>query len=146
MKPKVDGLEQLQENMRALAKKYGQATAEGLVASGNIVRSEAIKSIQAKSPGNTVTRTTASGNEYEHTASRPGDAPNTDTGALVKSIQVEVTPSGVYVGSNIEYAASLEFGTAQMAARPWLHPALMKSKEVIKKILKGKIKNVKPAK
>ena len=137
MSVKITGQAELERNLRKLGNKYGNNTAKGLIMAANIVRGDAIKSIQTVSNGRTVTRTTAAGNEYEHTASKPGDAPNTDTGRLVQSIQVEVKKDGVYVGSGVEYAKTLEFGTSNMAARPWLIPALMRSKDLIKKILRG---------
>jgi HK97 gp10 family phage protein len=47
-----------------------------------------------------------------------------DTGALRASIQSEMTgdTSGV-VGTNIEYAPFVEFGTSKMAAQPYMTPA-----------------------
>jgi len=137
MSVKITGQAELERNLRKLGNKYGNNTAKGLIMAANIVRGDAIKSIQTVSNGRMVTRTTAAGNEYEHTTSKPGDAPNTDTGRLVQSIQVEVKKDGVYVGSGVEYAKKLEFGTSNMAARPWLIPALMRSKDLIKKILRG---------
>lgn len=57
------------------------------------------------------------------TVSEPGDAPNTDTGALANSITVQ--PAGhlarvIAVGA--EHGEWLEFGTADMAARPFMTP------------------------
>lgn len=59
-------------------------------------------------------------------ASKPGDPPNSDTGRLVQSIKFDFQDSGLTgrVGSNLKYAAWLEFGTANMAPRPWLSTAL----------------------
>jgi phage gpG-like protein len=60
----------------------------------------------------------------EHQASAPGEAPAIDTGALVNSIQVEASGDlSAVVGTNMEYAAILEFGGVRMAPRPWLGPA-----------------------
>jgi HK97 gp10 family phage protein len=134
---KIEGSKQLEQNLRKLSNKYGEKAAKGLVVAGNAVRADAIKSIQQQSAGKVVTRTTAAGNEYKHTVSKPGDAPNTDTGRLVQSVQVEVKDDSVYVGSQLEYAKHLELGTSNMDARPWLYPALLRSKELIKKILRG---------
>jgi HK97 gp10 family phage protein len=66
-----------------------------------------------------------------HTASKAGDAPNTDTGNLVQSIKVrkQKTLGGLdsyLIGSALDYAAWLEFGTLTTAARPWLQPAVDK--------------------
>lgn len=59
-------------------------------------------------------------------ASKPGDAPNTDTGRAVQSIKFDFKKSGLIgrVGTNLKYLAALEFGTKHTAARPWLSTAL----------------------
>lgn len=132
----VDGLEQTARNMKALAAKYSQAVAEGAVAAGQVVRSDAIRSIQQQGPGEIVERSRSGGGTYEHMASSPGDAPNTDTGRLVQSIQVEVTGKTVDVGSTLNYAAWLEFGTRRMGARPWLFPAFERNKDTITQLIK----------
>ena len=101
----------------------------GVILTANEVRNTAIKSIQNKSGGTQVQRSRQGGGTYTHTASAAGSAPNTDTGKLVASIAVEPHKSGVYalVGSNLDYAGWLEFGTTKMGARPWLEPALRKN-------------------
>ena len=46
------------------------------------------------------------------------------TGRLRDSIRVlERGPNFIVVGSDIEYAAAVEFGTYKMAARPYMGPA-----------------------
>jgi phage gpG-like protein len=61
----------------------------------------------------------------EHQASAPGEAPAIDTGNLVNSIQVEMTgPAAAVVFTNVEYAPYLEFGTIEIAPRPFLQPAV----------------------
>lgn len=127
----IDGLEEVARNMAKLSEKYGKATAEGAVAGGHLVRNDAVSSIQNQSPGETVIRTRPGGGEYEHTASAEGDAPNTDTGRLVNSIQVEVKDATVDVGTTLEYGAYLEFGTKKMKARPWLFPAFERQKKKV---------------
>jgi len=55
--------------------------------------------------------------------SKAGNPPAVDTGNLRRSIQInQDTASGdVEVGTNVEYARYLEYGTSKMAARPWLN-------------------------
>ena len=54
-----------------------------------------------------------------HQASAPGEAPAVDTGLLINSIQVEeVTDLTSSVGTPVEYAATLEFGSSRIAPRP----------------------------
>lgn len=58
-----------------------------------------------------------------HVASAPGEFPNTDTGALVRSMRWEDQGSfKVIWGAFIRYAKFLEFGTSRMAARPFIRP------------------------
>ena len=60
-------------------------------------------------------------------ASAPGDPPAPDTGALRGSITHEfVDDSTVHVGSPLEYAAPLEFGTLHIAPRPFMRVAIAK--------------------
>lgn len=59
-----------------------------------------------------------------HRASAPGEAPAIDTGALVNSIQMAMEGDlTAVVGTAVEYAPYLEFGTRRMAPRPYLGPA-----------------------
>lgn len=58
-----------------------------------------------------------------HVVSRPGDPPNVDTGRLRSSIYVRKHGRLVYaIGTEVEYAPHLEFGTVKMAARPFMRP------------------------
>ncbi len=64
------------------------------------------------------------GKDRYHQASAPGEPPATDTGNLVNSIEVEkVRPLTRHVNVHAEYAPYLEYGTARMAARPFLQPS-----------------------
>jgi len=52
-----------------------------------------------------------------------------DTGRLAGSITTtEQKPGVVYVGTNVEYAPYMEFGTSKTDAQPFLRPALLKAK------------------
>lgn len=60
-----------------------------------------------------------------HTASAPGDPPAVDTGRLRQSITaLKITPGHWRVGTNVEYAIYLEFGTRRVAPRPFFRPAV----------------------
>jgi len=125
----VTGVAELKQKLRSLGGSMEDAIFGGVILTANEVRNSAIKSIQNKSGGTQVQRSRQGGGTYTHTASAAGGAPNTDTGKLVASIAVEPHKSGVYalVGSNLDYAGWLEFGTTKMGARPWLEPALRKN-------------------
>lgn len=68
-----------------------------------------------------------------HVPSRPGEPPNADTRQLDKSIvAVRTGELQAEVRVNAPYAAALEYGTSRMAARPFLQPAVDKTRaEVI---------------
>lgn len=62
-----------------------------------------------------------------HIASAPGDSPAVDGGRLWQSIvALKVDQFRWRVGTNVEYALYLEFGTRRMAPRPFLRPAAEK--------------------
>jgi len=73
-------------------------------------------------------------------ASSPGEPPHRRTGRLARSITHEVTATTARVGTNVKYGKFLEVGTGDMAARPYLRPAVYKNRKQIKKLLAGKIK------
>jgi len=77
-----------------------------------------------------------------HTASAPGEAPATDTGALRSSVKTSVEGHGRKlrgaVGTNLEYGRRLEFGHIRgrsdegtqlpsEKARPWLDPSFKRA-------------------
>ncbi len=57
--------------------------------------------------------------------SLPGEPPRRQTGALRDSVRIELAPNrlSATVGTNLDLGAQLEFGTQNMAPRPWLAPA-----------------------
>lgn len=121
----VTGDKELMKALKKLGAGATKALRQGINATAQQVRNTAVKSIQQVSQGETVTRYSQGGNAYNHTASVAGEAPNTDTGALVKSVAVEQpSDTTAFVGSGLEYAPYLEFGTTKMKPRPWLQPAL----------------------
>jgi HK97 gp10 family phage protein len=138
----IVGAEELQRNIEKLAEEVGREMADVLQAGGQLVRSTAIKSIQEKSPGEAVTRSRNGGGSYTHTASKEGAAPNTDTGRLVSSVQVETRQGFVYVGSTLDYAGFLENGTRYMGERPWLIPALESRRNDILKLAREGVARV----
>lgn len=122
----IRGEAELFRNLARIGGDMEEAVDQGVRATAEQVRSTAIKSIQEVSPGRLVTRFSQSGREYQHVAAGPGLPPNTDTGALVRSIAVEhVRGSGeAFVGTSLDYGRDLELGTVDMQERPWLDPAL----------------------
>lgn len=60
------------------------------------------------------------------------------TGNLQRSINYKVNDEdlSVTIGTPVEYAPYVEFGTTKRGAKPYLRPALYENKQEIKKILK----------
>ena len=106
----------------------------------NLVRNEAVQSIaRGTKTGEAVRKYNPS---RTHRQSAPGEPPASDTGFLVSNISIAVDVEGTgrakaVVGKIISaapYSAYLEFGTSNMAARPFMQPALDKNGEKIKRI------------
>lgn len=65
-----------------------------------------------------------------HQASAPGQSPAVDFGQLINSIQVEhVTDLTSKVGTNVEYALPLEYGSRRVAPRPVWRPVIEKMRK-----------------
>lgn len=65
------------------------------------------------------------------------------TGRLRNSIasQVEMSEEAVYVGTNVEYAAYVEFGTVKMRPRPYLRPAVLNYTDRYRELAKEALEN-----
>lgn len=70
-----------------------------------------------------------------HRASAPGEYPATDTGYLASHIFAQSGSGFSEVGTTARYGPWLEFGTARMAARPWLGRALEETREEVRKAM-----------
>lgn len=130
------GLARVVSKLNSITPAADKAAGDALAESALLVHSTAIKSIQAhQSRGITYGK---------HTASAPGSPPNTDTGDLVRSIAFNVDSSKLTaeVGTNLRTGAWLEFGTANIAPRPWLFPAFRDNLQKIQKIFAAVAKEV----
>ena len=66
-----------------------------------------------------------------HRASAPGESPAIDSGRLAESLTVfRRSTFQWYVGSDVEYAPWLEYGTYSIAPRPYLRPAAARFKPI----------------
>jgi HK97 gp10 family phage protein len=130
-KSEVLNIDKLKKKLGKLATEFEDLVEKEIKTGVLIIHSMAVQSIQAhESQGRTYGK---------HTASAPGNPPNTDTGRLVSSIKFDVKTDsegtvGV-VGTNLFYGPMLEFGTSKMKARPWLGPAFNRhAPDVVKRI------------
>lgn len=131
---KVRGGKELTDKLRKmsgpeLAKHVGQA----LFVAGQTIEVHAELSI---------TRGSVSGKG--HVPSKPGEPPKRDTGVLDGNIEtVQISPLKVEVSSNAPYAAALEFGTSRMAARPYMRPAVEKTRPKVLELVQLAVRRAK---
>jgi hypothetical protein len=82
------------------------------------------------------------GTQVTYTASAPGEPPAVATGELRQSVSTAVEGQGRdvigYVGSDSKHAAPMEYGTKNIAPRPWLRPSFEKALDKVKEILSRK--------
>lgn len=133
VKVEIKGIQEVNAALKAYGKDLGASL--GLIV--NATALEAVTDVRKAIQGPPKT-----GREYPrgkngakvHRASAPGEAPATDTGTLVSSIYNE--DRGKYaraIGSRLDYAYYLEFGTFKMDKRPSWIPAVERA---IPKMLK----------
>jgi HK97 gp10 family phage protein len=134
---KIEGLERIDRATQRVRDAVAREVGIALFASAKKVEGDANRSItEGQKSGLLYKRRTVT-----HRASAPGEAPASDTGRLVNSINGTVVSgrtgeAEVKAGSGIvRYARMLEFGTVKMAARPFLFPALEKNKAWIRERL-----------
>lgn len=118
-----------QLDVKALRERVRKAAMRGVVRGTESVRNEAIQLIMSGAKSGKIywRRGTA------HQASAPGEAPASDTGTLVKSITTRYDLGSLSgrVVAQAKYAPYLEYGTATMAPRPFLRPALANKRQEI---------------
>lgn len=121
----VSGMDDLMRKLEAKAAAYKRAEKRGITKACLIVETYAKENMTPESP------------------SAPGEPPAVVTGTLRASITHRVEEEGAetvgYVGTNVEYAKPLEFGTSRMAARPFLYPALAANRENIVNAIKDEL-------
>lgn len=145
----IEGLDKLARNMGVVQADLEKEINKGLFACAQKVEAEAKKSIQGgKKTGHVYTHYfltnkktrqifEAAKRNKPHQASAPGEAPASDTGRLANSISSYLNAgkneSFVTAGRGTAlYAALLEFGTRKIKPRPFMFPALERSRDFIK--------------
>ena len=115
---RVTGVDQHLRRLTQRAKAVRQEVGKAVAAAAELVAAEAVASITAD---------WISG--PDHVPSDPGEPPNADTGRLHRAIAVVRREElSADVVSAAPYA-DLEFGTARVAARPYLRPATAKKRQ-----------------
>jgi phage gpG-like protein len=142
MTVEVEGLKELKRNLDLLDASFGKEIKSALISGGLLVETQAKKNIRDQSFGTHVIRYRKGGRKKNHIAAKPGESPNTDTGALIRSISTEVKPDSVFVGTSLEYAPWLEFGTINNPeGNPFLLKALNAKQDKINSLFADAVKN-----
>ena len=137
----VQGLDDVLKRLGKFEAEMEQQTKDIVSATALSIHGHAVKEIQrGKKSGAIYQRSNKT-----HRASATGEAPATDTGALVSSLQLKGAGSTtMYVFTNLlNYAPFLEFGTSKMGERPFMRPALQANKAPFEKAVKAMLDNVK---
>lgn len=130
IKFRVTNLKKVLSQLENLDKQLEPDFQEIVKGGAQLIRGEAIKSIQTGAKSGIVYQ--MYNPRREHRASAPGQAPASDTGNLVSKIIVkQKTRNITNVESNANYSAYLEYGTSKMEPRPFMLPAFEKSKKPI---------------
>ena len=130
IKFRVTNLKKVLSQLENLNKQLEPEFQEIVKGGAQLIRGEAIKSIQTGAKSGVMYQ--MYNPRREHRASAPGQAPASDTGNLVSKIIVkQKTRNITNVESNANYSAFLEYGTSKMQARPFMLPAFEKSKKPI---------------
>ena len=130
IKFKVSNLKKVLSQLKKLDEQMEVPFQEVVKGGGQLIRTEAIKSIQTGAKSGVIYQ--MYNPRREHRASAPGQSPASDTGNLVNKIIVkQKNRNTVQVQSNANYSAYLEYGTSKMEARPFMLPAFEKSKKPI---------------
>lgn len=156
LKIQVKGVKEFNKFLGDLSKSSNVELNKLMAISATETHKNAVESINSQSIGKTYTHkfiTLKNGNvvpgkkrNKPHTASKEGDAPNSDSGDLTKNITIKKGLTGTHtVGSRkgAPHGFWMEFGTEKVKARPWLQPAFDKMVKgfdsKIKKLFRGKL-------
>lgn len=131
----VEGLDKLAQANLRVQQSIIKELKIGLYASAQRVETEAKKSILSGKKTGHIYKLRS----VQHRASAPGEAPASNTGRLVNSINSYLNTLGTALESIVvagrgvvKYAVMLEFGTAKIAPRPFMLTAFEKSRQWIK--------------
>ena len=131
IKGSIKGAEKLLKSAKKAADVFEKNRTIAVQESTLLLHEEAVKIVSANEGGSQQVRYNP---KRTVSVSRPGDPPHTDTGRLRQSIKFNFKDDMGEVGSNLKYAAWLEFGTENMSARPWLSTAVVNVTKDIQKI------------
>jgi hypothetical protein len=120
----VSGTQEVQRALAAFGREVAADVSRAVMASALEALTDVRKAIQGPPKTGREYPRGANGDKV-HRASAPGEAPATDTGALVSSTYLSrVDEFTQAIGSRLDYAFFLEFGTMKIDPRPaWVPSA-----------------------
>jgi len=122
-------------NLPAVMKAIDKAAKDRMQEAVQAVRNQALETLSGSRSGRTYK---VPGTSRTYTASSPGEPPAVATAELRQNIKTAVEPEGKMivgmVGTDKIQGKMTEFGTKNMAARPWLRPSFEKSAGKVKEI------------
>lgn len=119
----IAGIDEVRAAIRAYGRGVETAVDQAVMASALEMLTDVRKQIQGPPKTGAIYKR-GKGGKISHRASAPGEAPATDTGALVSSTYItRIGPMTAAIGSRLAYAFHLEFGTWKMEPRPSWMPA-----------------------
>jgi len=126
----------LKLNLTKLANEMDKASKDKMKEAVNELRNTVLTTLSGPRSGRTYR---VPGTKKTYTASAPGQPPAQVTGDLRKSVKGSVEGSGMAVHGKVKasakHALPLEFGTKNMAPRPFMKPSFDKSLDAIRRIL-----------
>ena len=123
-------------NLNFILKGMNNQAEKAVVQAGNHLRNKWLDKLTGS---RTVRTIRVIGTQVTYRSSAPGEAPASRTGRLRQSVAFVVNNKGDKVeyvlGSPLEYALWLEFGTSKMAPRPSLVPVFSENTKEVQKIV-----------
>lgn len=119
-----------------VVKSINDAVSQRMLEATQVVRNETLETLSGARSGKTYR---VPGTSRTYTASSPGEPPAVATARLRQSVKSVVRGEGKKVigevGTELEYGLMLEYGTRNIAPRPWLRPSFGKAADAVKSIL-----------
>ncbi len=131
----VEGAKKIAEQLRKQGEEYSKEVRKIINVGAIDIHRDAVQSIERGSKTGIVY--TLYDPKRQHQASAPGEAPATDKGDLIRQVTIvtDADGTGASIVSAADYSWFLEFGTANMAPRPFMQPALDKNiPEIVRKL------------
>ena len=126
----------LKLNLTSVNQLLDQTAPKRMYEAANEVRNTVLTTLSGNRSGRTYY---VPGTRKSYTASSPGQAPATVTSELRQSVKASTEGNGRSVVGKVKatakHALPLEFGTKNMAARPFMKPSFDKSLDAIRRIL-----------